>query len=41
MSKVSGDTLRDSIATVVQGSKDKQRNFKETIELQVCHYQHY
>ena len=35
MSKVSGDTLRESITSVLEGSKTKQRNFMETIELQV------
>ena len=35
MSKVSGDTLRESITSVLEGSKTKQRKFKETIELQV------
>lgn len=35
MSKVSGETLREGITTVLEGSKEKQRKFKETIELQV------
>lgn len=34
MSKLSGDTLREGITTLLQGSKDKERKFTETIELQ-------
>merc|ERR1712223_1889463 len=35
MSKVSRDTLYASVEEVIKGSKDKPRNFTETIELQV------
>merc|ERR1712214_228636 len=35
MSKVNRDTLYASVEEVLQGSKDKPRNFKETVELQV------
>merc|ERR1711988_2003620 len=35
MSKVSIDTLYASVEEVIKGSKDKPRNFTETIELQV------
>merc|ERR1711933_35339 len=35
MSKVSRDTLYASVEEVLKGSKDKPRNFTETIELQV------
>ena len=41
MSKLSGDTLREGISTILAASQEKQRNFTETIELQVnalhCH----
>jgi len=35
MSKLSSDTLKESISTIMAGSKDKKRNFTETIELQI------
>eukprot|EP00884_Botryococcus_braunii_P006223 jgi/Botrbrau1/15601/Bobra.0264s0002.2 len=35
MSKLSGDTLREGIKGVLEGSKNKERKFKETIELQI------
>mmetsp|Transcript_33799 Transcript_33799/g.40848 ORF Transcript_33799/g.40848 Transcript_33799/m.40848 type:complete len:217 (-) Transcript_33799:210-860(-) len=35
MSKLSGDVLRESISTLLEGSKEKQRKFTETIELQI------
>merc|ERR1711912_168213 len=35
MSKVSRDTLYASVEEVIKGSKEKKRNFTETIELQV------
>jgi ribosomal protein L1 len=35
MSKVSRETYAESVKAVVQGSKDKKRNFLETVELQV------
>ncbi|KAK9841943.1 hypothetical protein WJX81_000237 [Elliptochloris bilobata] len=35
MSKLSGDTLREGISGLLEGSKAKERKFKETIELQV------
>lgn len=35
MSKLSADTLREAIATLLQASKDKKRNFTETVELQI------
>jgi len=34
-SKVSGDTLREAINAVLEGSKNKPRKFRETIELQI------
>ena len=34
MSKISPDRLREVIASILQGSKDKKRKFLETIELQ-------
>ena len=38
MSKVSRDTLYASVEEVLKGSKDKPRNFTETIELQVRNF---
>ena len=35
MSKLSGETLREGIAGILEGSQQKPRNFTETIELQV------
>jgi len=35
MSKVSRDTLYESIGEILKGSKDKQRKFLETVELQI------
>lgn len=35
MSKISRETLYDSINTVLKESKDKKRNFLETVELQI------
>ena len=35
MSKITGDTLGDAVAGILQYSKDKKRNFLETIELQI------
>ena len=35
MSKLSADSLRETIAAVLEGSKDKPRKFTETIELQI------
>lgn len=35
MSKLSPDTLREAIATILEASKTKQRKFTETIELQI------
>ncbi|KAF3972606.1 hypothetical protein CMV_003899 [Castanea mollissima] len=35
MSKLQSDTLREAISTLFTGSKDKKRNFTETIELQI------
>lgn len=35
MSKVPRDTLYESVNAVLQGTKDKKRKFRETIELQV------
>jgi len=35
MSKLSSDTLKESISTVMAGSKEKNRKFTETIELQI------
>jgi len=35
MSKVSRETLYEAIETVLTGAKDKKRNFRETIELQI------
>ncbi|KAJ9053415.1 60S ribosomal protein L10A [Entomophthora muscae] len=35
MSKVSVAAVRESVATLIQGSADKKRNFLETIELQI------
>jgi len=35
MSKVTGEVLREAIAGVLQGAKDKQRKFTETVELQI------
>ncbi len=37
MSKLSGDTLREGINTLLEGSKSKPRKFTETIELQARH----
>lgn len=34
-SKLSSDTLKESISTVMAGSKEKNRKFTETIELQI------
>merc|ERR1712227_793479 len=35
MSKVSRETLYEAVEAVIKGSKDKKRNFKETVELQI------
>jgi len=35
MSKVSNDQMRKAIETVIEGSKEKKREFVETIELQI------
>jgi large subunit ribosomal protein L10Ae len=35
MSKITGDTLGDAVSSILKGSKDKKRNFLETIELQI------
>ena len=35
MSKISSDVIREGIATVLEGSRTKQRKFTETIELQI------
>jgi len=35
MSKLSGDTIRDSIQSIVEASQAKPRKFTETIELQI------
>jgi len=35
MSKISRDAYEDAVRKVLQGAKDKKRNFRETIELQV------
>ena len=35
MSKLQSDTLREAISTLFAGSRDKKRNFTETIELQI------
>jgi len=35
-SKIPRDTLNESVAAVLQGSKDKKRKFRETVELQVA-----
>lgn len=35
-SKVTRDTLFESVAAVLQGSKDKKRKFTETVELQIA-----
>jgi large subunit ribosomal protein L10Ae len=35
MSKLSGDTLREGITTILEGAKEKPRKFTETVELQV------
>ena len=35
MSKVSRETLYEAVEAVLAGSKDKKRNFRETIELQI------
>ena len=35
MSKLSKDTLQEAISNVLAGSKEKERNFQETIELQI------
>ena len=34
MSKLSGDTLREGISSILAASQEKQRKFTETIELQ-------
>jgi len=34
-SKVTRDALYESVNAVLQGSQDKKRNFRETIELQI------
>ena len=34
-SKLQSDTLREAISTLFAGSRDKKRNFTETIELQI------
>lgn len=36
MSKITRDTLHDSVSTVLTASKDKKRKFRETVELQVA-----
>ena len=35
MSKLSADSLRETIAAVLEGSKENPRKFTETIELQI------
>jgi ribosomal protein L1 len=35
MSKLSTDTLREAIATILKGAEDKKRGFQETVELQI------
>ncbi|KMZ66065.1 Ribosomal protein [Zostera marina] len=35
MSKLQSDVLREAISTIVAGCREKQRNFQETIELQI------
>ena len=35
MSKVSRDTLYESVGEILKGSKEKQRKFLETVELQI------
>ena len=35
MSKLSADSLRETISAVLEGSKEKPRKFTETIELQI------
>lgn len=35
MSKLSADTLRDAITTMLKQSAEKKRNFTETVELQI------
>jgi large subunit ribosomal protein L10Ae len=35
MSKVSGETLREAIATMLTGAEENKKNFTETIELQI------
>jgi large subunit ribosomal protein L10Ae len=35
MSKVTGDTLREGLSAILEGSQAKQRKFKETVELQI------
>lgn len=37
MSKLSGDTLREGISSILTASQEKQRKFTETIELQARH----
>eukprot|EP00731_Ephydatia_muelleri_P029841 Em0021g364a len=36
MSKITRDTLYDCVREVLKGSKDKQRKFNETVELQIA-----
>ena len=40
MSKLSSDALRDGISSILAASQEKQRNFTETIELQVSTFFH-
>jgi len=35
MSKVSRETLYEAVDTLLKGSKEKKRNFLETVELQI------
>eukprot|EP00054_Salpingoeca_dolichothecata_P003463 m.27092 g.27092 ORF g.27092 m.27092 type:complete len:217 (+) comp13874_c0_seq1:41-691(+) len=35
MSKITRDTYQECVQTILQGAKDKKRNFVETIELQI------
>jgi len=35
MSKLSADTLREAITSLLEQSAEKKRNFQETIELQI------
>ncbi|KAM1244313.1 hypothetical protein EV2_036760 [Malus domestica] len=35
MSKLQSDTLREGVSIIMNASKEKERNFSETIELQI------